>query len=462
MSFVKLNGCVAPIADGSTKRDSEAFAKDAESLFNNQIPRFTEHKDSFALALQKSSAEVSNSFAGLINGEGAHWPLTTHLWSSNGYGPEAGFTVAVIGGANPFGVAGYMSTTDVTFDVGLSELWTIMVWRLEGASWTHYLIRADGVKFVDGARNDASPTTWLTTGNQRFALGGAPTGFSHLTFLPYLLDTDCAPETYRWQTAQELQAYWPMDGNANDISGSHNGVPSSVTFITTGGQVGGFAELNNVADTITVADDPDLTPLDADPFSFELWLRSSTPAVSAQIVQKGLFSGAGYGFILSAAGELEWAVFGSVSGFRSVKCEPPFDGEWHHLVGTYDGLSKISMFCDGVLVASDVATTTGIDSTGDDLVFGGIVSDIDDSKFFRSELSAAEVLEHYVCGLYRRQLPIQQPWSALPDIDLFGEISACQQLLVNGSTGKEKTLSYGGANGWTNNNRQIPFTLEVK
>ena len=138
MSFCKLNGCVAPIADGSTKRDSEAFAKDTESLFNNQIPRFTDHKDSFALALQKSSAEVSNSLAGLINGEGAHWPLTTHLWSSNGHGPEDGFTVAVIGGANPFGAVGYMSITDATFDVGLSELWTVMVWRLEGAAWTHY------------------------------------------------------------------------------------------------------------------------------------------------------------------------------------------------------------------------------------------------------------------------------------------------------------------------------------
>jgi len=150
------------------------------------------------------------------------------------------------------------------------------------------------------------------------------------------------------------------------------------------------------------------------------------------------------------------------------------DGQLAHVAGVYDGATNaITLYVNGAVAAlsvnavgagallddAAVAASIGNETTTSTRAFSGL---IDDAKVFRSALSASEVLEHHLCGLYRQRIPVPQPWSALPDLDLHGEVTACEQLLVNGSTGKEKTIQHGGTSGWLNNNREIPFVLDVK
>ncbi|RTZ69638.1 MAG: hypothetical protein DSZ35_02175, partial [Verrucomicrobia bacterium] len=72
----------------------------------------------------------------------------------------------------------------------------------------------------------------------------------------------------------DLVSHWPLDGNANDIVGNHDGeVSGGVAFGAKGAaaHTGTAAEFNGLSSTITV---PHSTELNPQSFTLALWARS--------------------------------------------------------------------------------------------------------------------------------------------------------------------------------------------
>ncbi|MDB4466109.1 hypothetical protein N9077_00190 [bacterium] len=73
----------------------------------------------------------------------------------------------------------------------------------------------------------------------------------------------------------ELVAHWPLDGNARDLLGNHNGTDSGVTFGVEGAanHTGTAAEFNGSSSTITVPFDSAINP---DSFTLSMWVNADS------------------------------------------------------------------------------------------------------------------------------------------------------------------------------------------
>lgn len=132
----------------------------------------------------------------LLTGEGEAWSFDSSLYGSKGTGPSAAVNTSQSAGAAKYGAGklevgattGTITYSSVTLNGwGGSTAWTVMVWRYEGAAWVHYVVRSDGAKWVDGARNDAASTTWLTVGSDVTIANatGSPVLYDELVVLPF-------------------------------------------------------------------------------------------------------------------------------------------------------------------------------------------------------------------------------------------------------------------------------------
>lgn len=115
--------------------------------------------------------ECADTLDALLLGRFHRWALNVDLFSTTGLGPAPGYT-ATIGaiGSGRLANSRAVTITSVDFQTSLqSGKWAIGAWLYEASAWVHYWVRSDGAKWVDGVRNDAASTTWLSVA----AEGGA-------------------------------------------------------------------------------------------------------------------------------------------------------------------------------------------------------------------------------------------------------------------------------------------------
>lgn len=138
----------------------------------------------------------------LLTGEGEAWSFDASLYGSKGTGPSTYTNTAQGAGVTKYGT-GRLSvgatTGTITFSGvvenawGGSTSWTVMFWRYEGTAWVHYVVRADGAKWLDGVRNDAASTLWLDVADGNVTIEnttGAAVLYDDLVVLPFaVLDT---------------------------------------------------------------------------------------------------------------------------------------------------------------------------------------------------------------------------------------------------------------------------------
>jgi hypothetical protein len=184
-------GDVGPAADGSLR-----------------ITRQTRKRDQSFKTIQLSHADAF-SWESFFIGEGESWSFdstTPGTYGSKGSAPQSLVGVSISTVATPkFGNGKLQLTTGNSFTIiggllnsfGGSGPWTALVWRsTDGSTWTHYIVRDDGAKWVSGIRNDGASTTFIVGGGGNFALAnaeGATRYYDDLVLFPFRILDNWAP-----------------------------------------------------------------------------------------------------------------------------------------------------------------------------------------------------------------------------------------------------------------------------
>jgi hypothetical protein len=217
---------------------------------------------------------------------------------------------------------------------------------------------------------------------------------------------------------------WPFNEGsgavAHDFSGHHNdGSLEGLTQWTRGRFQGGVS-FNGSAAAVDVPDRPSLEPATV---SVSAWVNSAaSPGNDKYIVAKGangclassygLYTGAnsGVAFYVSTNQGLSWTL--------SPAAEPSvWNGQWHHVVGTYNG-SVVRLYLDGRQVGSGTPDTAPIAyglPTSNDLQIGDypgctgldFSGSIDEVKVFNRALDPLEIAAGYQIS---RLLPTSFPY----------------------------------------------------
>lgn len=357
--------------------------------------------------LSLAYANVSNLFV-LSNNVAADTfavqstPANTHvhLW---GYGGVDAFRVG--------GPAGLDQIRGSVFASGMDGADSLTIDNSDGSSATRLEIGPGSTRlpwgtFID--YNQAVEALTVRGGaiDETFVLTGSTPE------VPLTLDGGGGANTLEYVENPGLVAWYSGEGTAADIAGGHHGV--AVTAVGFGaGRVGQAFQLSGSESPghVRVPNAPDLEPATV---SVEAWVNSTNIndyGAYSYIVSKGAadFRGASYALVTSITGGL-WFYVGNGSAF-AYSPDPGtgvWDGNWHHVVGTYDG-SVVRLFVDGVEIGSgnrqDNSLGYGLETTNDLYIgtYGGLdgytfEGRIDEPSVYDRALTPGEVQALFVNG----------------------------------------------------------------
>jgi hypothetical protein len=201
-------------------------------------------------------------------------------------------------------------------------------------------------------------------------------------------------------------AWWPGEGNANDIAGTNNGVLVGGATCAPG-LVGQAFSLNGGTQYVAIADGPALRPAS---LTIEGWFNFGATDGILSLVNKtygsgGLNSyifwyqsGALYGALTTPAGASAYLEYVWTPGL----------GTWHHIAYTFDdGTHTQALYLDGVEVASSVVSGSIVYDAhpvliGEEIEYERLVypftGQIDEVSFYNRALALNEVAAIYDAG----------------------------------------------------------------
>jgi hypothetical protein len=200
-----------------------------------------------------------------------------------------------------------------------------------------------------------------------------------------------------------MVAWWTGDNTTADYLKTSNGLVSSpVTFAP--GEVGAAFSFDGTQSMYVQIPRTDLLESMTVAVSVEAWVRSTAPGNFKYIFSKGANSdGASYAFYTGANGGLIFYVSDGQNFFLSPDAsEAVWDGNWHHVTGTYDG-SLVHLYVDGIEVgggssAPNVTIGYGLALTNDAFIgtFNGIsnfgfVGQVDEVVISNRALGVSEI-----------------------------------------------------------------------
>ena len=211
-----------------------------------------------------------------------------------------------------------------------------------------------------------------------------------------------------WANGGGLVSYWPFDEGsgttANDAVNGNDGMINGATYTTDKAPVIGndYALAFDGNDYVRVLDSGTLEPTTV---TVAAWVKApSSPGSNRYILGKGgqACSAASYA-LYTRGGGLYFYVYNPATSYRLSPGAGTWvwDGEWHHVVGTYDG-SYVRLYVDGAEIGTGTPTSIaigyGLTPTDDffvgayggtcDLYFNGL---IDEVGIWNRALSADEV-----------------------------------------------------------------------
>jgi hypothetical protein len=234
-----------------------------------------------------------------------------------------------------------------------------------------------------------------------------------------------------------LVAWYPGEGDANDVIAGNNGtLHGGVTFVA--GKVGQAFSFNGVDSYVQAVNS---FALESPTVSVEAWVNSSAVDRDSYILAQGASGGvaASYALYTGLDRGLRFYVFDGTTYIESPDAGTGiWDGNWHHVVGTYDG-ANVRLYVDGVEIGGGTPTNLLINyslpdssdffigtynaKTNTNFDFNGL---IDEPSVYNRALSAAEV-------------------QALFDADSTGKLAAAVGVYVNLQTGTATELAGGVA-----------------
>jgi hypothetical protein len=200
------------------------------------------------------------------------------------------------------------------------------------------------------------------------------------------------------QRGTGLVAWWPGEGNANDLQKSGNGTLGGTATFAAGevGQAFSFDGLGYVQI-------PDTAALEMTTrFTLEAWIRPDDVNNNRQILSKfGTVGNYAYQFGLAPSGAMRVDVSGDGSTYDYLLSGPGLitAGIWSHVAATFDS-GQLRLWVNGNLVASKLsATVTSINPNGvttpnigrDPAGIQGFIGRIDEAAIYSRALGAAEL-----------------------------------------------------------------------
>jgi len=159
------------------------------------------------------------------------------------------------------------------------------------------------------------------------------------------------------QPVAGVSAYYPLDGNVNDLLGGQNGTLAGGTYASDRAGVPGKAlRFNGTSDYATI---PRLVQMD---WTIAFWVNTTASAGTGQWwAGEGLVDGEVAGVVddFGTAQVGSNAAFGVGNPDTTITSTTPInDGQWHHVGATRDGISgQMQLFVDGVLQADAMGPT---------------------------------------------------------------------------------------------------------
>jgi len=204
-----------------------------------------------------------------------------------------------------------------------------------------------------------------------------------------------------------LVGYWPMDEATGTVAYDASGNGNNGTLINgpkwTTGKNAGALQFDGKDDYVDCGNGTSLRITDA--LTVEAWIKTSYRGFQYQFVfSKGDGSHVGYEMFLNN-GVLEFNGFYNNSGnFYFTGGGDLRDGQWHHVVGTYDKNTTLAkIYIDGVY-KTQAAQAEGITDSGSIFRIGSrdvwavFNGSLDDVRVYNRALTAAEVKYHYNQG----------------------------------------------------------------
>jgi hypothetical protein len=257
MSFLEVNGWPVPVAVDESDTDQKIIGDTADSFSGVVLTNIRARRDLLDFETVFTSQADGRAIVGLLEGRGHHWSFDNAAvggverwyYSSRSLGKTAGTITRATTTPDPkFGTAyaEMASGATVTFGTGYTGDTTLMVWTYTGAAWVHYIVRSDGAKWVDGVRNDAASTPFLTiSGAGVVTLGDAASVatqyFDDLVVLGFKVTTTMATT---WGVSAQAFSELPnlaVNGDAVKAAATFC-VPGPVTFKRIRATVGGTSQ----------------------------------------------------------------------------------------------------------------------------------------------------------------------------------------------------------------------------
>jgi hypothetical protein len=220
-----------------------------------------------------------------------------------------------------------------------------------------------------------------------------------------------------------LVSWWTADGIPLDYFGRNDGLASSPVSYATGKVADAFSF--NGSQYVQVPTDPSLEP---SKITVDAWVNhAGTPGEFKYIVSKGGFGdlAASYALYTGALGGLQFYIFDGTTVTLSpdAGAAAVWDGNWHHVAGTFDGVT-VRLFLDGSEVGSGTPVTTAIaygfivnSEVTNDLFIGNynpncatcivrsFTGDIDEVEIFKRALRPARIARIFAAGKAGKCLP---------------------------------------------------------
>ena len=203
-----------------------------------------------------------------------------------------------------------------------------------------------------------------------------------------------------------LVSWWQAEGNANDAEGNNPGtLVGNVTFDS--GKIGEAFDFSG-GGYIEV---PQSMSLEPQTLTAMAWVNSSfpNPGQDAYVLSRGAkgCNAASYAIYAGGSGGLFFYVFDGGTFVLSPDAGTGiWDGNWHHVAGTYDG-SFVRLYVDGTEVGPGTPSTISINyalSDNQNFYIGtyksstctlGFVGDVDEVQIYSRSLSASEIQAIY-------------------------------------------------------------------
>jgi predicted ribosomally synthesized peptide with SipW-like signal peptide len=198
-----------------------------------------------------------------------------------------------------------------------------------------------------------------------------------------------------------LEAYYPLDGTADDASGNgyDGAITGDVSFAS--GQVGQAASFDGDGDYLDMGD-IDVDTTDGLTVSTWAYLASHNSAGETLVGKYDATDDTEWLLWVRGSGDVTFLVVQDDDNYWSGSTEFP-TGEWHHVAGVYDR-SSVELYFDGTRIGSGAALTGDVDETDVPVRMGygwlgtgvrdfdGL---IDDVRIYARALSASEVQDLY-------------------------------------------------------------------